>query len=83
MQSGGSGDRVIAVVEQHTSELGVRGAPSTLEKADLELGRTGEDDHRGAFPIPSDATHLAFSPLVGDGLHSLVAGDVMYVSRTR
>jgi two-component system, sensor histidine kinase PdtaS len=31
------GDRVIAVVEQHTSQLGVR-APSSLEKAYLEAG---------------------------------------------
>src|SRR5215218_8949952 len=31
------GDRVIAVVQQHTSQLGVR-APSSLEKAYLEAG---------------------------------------------
>ena len=35
----------------------------------------------GAFPIPSDATHLAFSPRVGDGFIRLdPAGDVMYAS---
>ena len=35
----------------------------------------------GAFPIPSDATHLAFSPRVGDGFIRLdPAGDVTYAS---
>ena len=35
----------------------------------------------GAFPIPSDATHLAFSPRVGDGFIRLdPAGEVTYAS---
>jgi two-component sensor histidine kinase len=75
------GDRVIAVVEQHTSQLGVR-APSSLENAYLEAGA---DLARmitvGAFPIPSDATHPAFSPRVGDGFIRLdPAGEVTYAS---
>ena len=61
------GDRVIAVVEQHTSQLGVR-APSLLERsylataADLALMIAV-----GAFPMPTDATHLVMNPRVGDG----------------
>jgi two-component sensor histidine kinase len=75
------GDRVIAVVEQHTSQLGAR-VPSSLEKAYLEAGA---DLARmitvGAFPIPSDATHPAFSPRVGDGFIRLdPAGEVTYAS---
>ncbi len=76
------GDRVIAVVEQHTSQLGVRGAPSTLEKAYLEAAaQLARMITVGAFPIPSDATHLAFSPRVGDGFIRLgAAGEVTYAS---
>jgi two-component sensor histidine kinase len=76
------GERVIAVVEQHTSQLGVRGAPSSLEKAYLEAGaELARMITVGAFPIPSDATHLAFSPRVGDGFIRLdPAGDVTYAS---
>jgi two-component system, sensor histidine kinase PdtaS len=76
------GERVIAVVEQHTSQLGVRGAPGLLEKAYLEAGaELARMITVGAFPIPSDATHLAFSPRVGDGFIRLdPAGDVTYAS---
>jgi two-component sensor histidine kinase len=75
------GDRVIAVVQQHTSQLGVR-APSSLEKAYLEAGaELARMITVGAFPIPSDATHPAFSPRVGDGFIRLdPAGDVTYAS---
>jgi two-component system, sensor histidine kinase PdtaS len=75
------GDRVIAVVEQHTSQLGVR-APSSLENAYLEAGsELARMITVGAFPIPSDATHPAFSPRVGDGFIRLnPAGDVTYAS---
>jgi two-component system, sensor histidine kinase PdtaS len=75
------GDRVIAVVQQHTSQLGVR-APSSLEKAYLEAGaELARMITVGAFPIPSDATHPAFSPRVGDGFIRLdPAGDVSYAS---
>ena len=75
------GERVIAVVEQHTSQLGVR-APSSLEKAYLEAAaELARMITVGAFPIPSDATHPAFSPRVGDGFIRLdPAGDVTYAS---
>jgi two-component system, sensor histidine kinase PdtaS len=73
--------RVIAVVEQHTSLLGVR-APSSLEQAYLgtaaELARMIT---AGAFPMPGDATMLAFSPRVGDGFIRIDAGGcVQYAS---
>ena len=61
-------DRVIAVVEQHTSQLGRAGA---------QLARVGLHRDRaellarmvtvGAFPMPADSSNLAFSPRVGDG----------------
>ena len=75
------GGRVIAVVEQHTSLLGVR-APSSLEQAYLgtaaELARMIT---AGAFPMPGDATVLAFSPRVGDGFIRIdVSGCVQYAS---
>ncbi|MFL6028186.1 MAG: sensor histidine kinase [Friedmanniella sp.] len=73
--------RVIAVVEQHTSQLGVR-APSSLESA---YTATGELLARmvtvGAFPLPADSSNLAFSPRVGDGFIRVdVAGTVEYAS---
>jgi two-component system, sensor histidine kinase PdtaS len=75
------GEEVIAVVEQHTSQLGVR-APSSLEKAYLEAGtELARMITIGAFPIPSDATHPAFSPRVGDGFMRLdPSGNVTYAS---
>jgi two-component system, sensor histidine kinase PdtaS len=75
------GECVIAVVEQHTSQLGVR-APSSLEKAYLEAGaELARMITVGAFPIPSDATHLAFSPRVGDGFIRMdPGGNVTYAS---
>jgi two-component sensor histidine kinase len=74
-------DRVIAVVEQHTSQLGVR-APSSLESA---YSATGELLARmvtvGAFPLPADSSDLAFSPRVGDGFIRVAAdGTVQYAS---
>ncbi len=74
-------DRVIAVVEQHTSQLGVR-APSSLESA---YTGTAEVLARmvtvGAFPLPADASNLAFSPRVGDGFLRINAGgEVEYAS---
>jgi two-component system, sensor histidine kinase PdtaS len=76
------GDHVVAVVEQHTSQLATRGAPSSLEKAYLEAAtQLARMITVGAFPIPSDATHLAFSPRVGDGFIRLdPAGEVTYAS---
>jgi two-component sensor histidine kinase len=75
------GNQVVAVVEQRTSQLGLR-APSLLESAYLESGvELARMITVGAFPIPSDATHLAFSPRVGDGFIRLdPAGDVTYAS---
>ena len=56
--------------------------PSSLEKAYLEAAaELTRMITVGAFPIPSDATHLAFSPRVGDGFIRLdQAGDVAYAS---
>jgi two-component system, sensor histidine kinase PdtaS len=53
-----------------------------LEKAYLEAAaELARMITVGAFPIPSDATHLAFSPRVGDGFIRLdPAGDVTYAS---
>jgi two-component sensor histidine kinase len=75
------GDRVIAVVEQHTSQLGVR-APSLLEQSYLD---TSVDLARmitaGAFPSPADGANLAFSPRVGDGFIRITdEGNVVYAS---
>jgi two-component sensor histidine kinase len=74
-------DRVIAVVEQHTSQLGVR-APSSLEYAYTETGALlARMVTVGAFPLPADTTNLAFSPRVGDGFIRVdVAGEVQYAS---
>jgi two-component system, sensor histidine kinase PdtaS len=76
------GNRVVGVVEQHTSQLGVRGAPSSLEQAYVEAAtQLARMITAGAFPIPSDSTHLAFSPRVGDGFIRLdSAGEVRYAS---
>src|SRR3990170_3395356 len=60
-------DRVIAVVQQHTSQLGIR-APSSLESAYSETGQLlARMVTVGAFPMPADTSNLAFSPRVGDG----------------
>ena len=77
------GDRVIAVVEQHTSQLGVR-APSLLEQsylataADLALMITV-----GAFPMPTDATHLAIEPPGRRRLHPDRRGRDWWSTRAR
>ena len=75
------GDRVIAVVEQHTSQLGVR-APSSLEQAYLETAaQLAAMITVGAFPLPDDVTNLAFNPRVGDGFIRIdAAGVVEYAS---
>jgi two-component sensor histidine kinase len=75
------GDRVIAVVEQHTSQLGVR-APSSLEQAYLEAAaHLSAMITVGAFPLPDDVTNLAFNPRVGDGFIRIdEAGLVGYAS---
>ncbi len=74
-------DRVIAVVEQHTSQLGVR-APSSLEQAYVDTASLlAQMITVGAFPLPEDVTNLAFSPRVGDGFIRIDAtGTVEYAS---
>jgi two-component sensor histidine kinase len=74
------GDRVIAVVEQHTSVLGTR-APSVLEEAYLETGaQLAQMVSTGSFPTPGE-TNLAMNPRVGDGFIKVnAAGDVEYAS---
>lgn len=73
--------RVIAVVEQLTSLLGVR-APSSLEQAYLAAAaQLAKMITVGAFPMPGDITDLAFSPRVGDGFIRIdAAGEVEYAS---
>jgi len=73
-------DRVIAVVEQHTSVLGTR-APSGLEEAYLETGaQLAQMVSTGSFPTPGE-TNLAMNPRVGDGFIKVnEAGDVEYAS---
>ena len=75
------GGRVIAVVEQHTSLLGVR-APSSLEQAYLSTAsQLAQMITNGAFPMPGDSAVLAFSPRVGDGFIRIDAqGSVQYAS---
>ena len=74
-------DRVIAVVEQHTSVLGTR-APSVMERAYLDTAaQLAKMVAVGAFPMPGDQTNLALNPRVGDGFLKLsAAGDVEYAS---
>src|SRR5690606_16910021 len=74
------GKKVIAVIEQHTSQLGVR-APSSLEQSYLQ---TADDLARmiseGAFPIPDEGDD-ALGPRVGDGFIRIdVDGTVEYAS---
>jgi two-component sensor histidine kinase len=75
------GDRVIAVVEQHKSQLDER-APSSLEHAYLATAaQLATMISVGAFPLPDDVTNLAFNPRVGDGFIRVNAvGDVEYAS---
>ena len=75
------GDRVIAVVEQHKSQLDER-MPSFLEQAYLATAaQLATMISVGAFPLPDDVTNLAFNPRVGDGFIRVdAAGDVEYAS---
>ena len=75
------GDRVIAVVEQHKSQLDER-VPSFLEQAYLATAaQLATMISVGAFPLPDDVTNLAFNPRVGDGFIRIDAlGDVHYAS---
>jgi two-component sensor histidine kinase len=73
--------RVIGVLEQHTSQLGLR-APSSLERAYLDTaGELARMITAGDFPIPGDGADGALSPRVGDGFIRLDAeGVVSYAS---
>jgi two-component system, sensor histidine kinase PdtaS len=75
------GERVIAVVEQHTSQLDER-VPSFLEQAYLATAsQLAAMISVGAFPLPDDVTNLAFNPRVGDGFIRIDAvGNVEYAS---
>jgi two-component sensor histidine kinase len=75
------GEGVIAVVEQHKSQLDER-APSFLEEAYLATAaQLAVMISVGAFPLPDDVTNLAFNPRVGDGFIRIdAAGDVQYAS---
>jgi two-component sensor histidine kinase len=75
------GDRVIAVVEQHKSQLDER-VPSFLEQAYLSTAsQLAAMISTGAFPLPDDVTNLAFNPRVGDGFIRIDAvGNVEYAS---
>lgn len=62
------GDRVIAVVEQHTNQMGVR-ANGALERAYVSISEVlREMLLRGEFPLPGARSHPSRSPRVGDGL---------------
>ncbi|HEX8487978.1 MAG TPA: histidine kinase N-terminal domain-containing protein [Propionibacteriaceae bacterium] len=73
--------RVIAVIEQHTSQLGVR-APSSLESSYLNsAAELAQMITSGTFPNPGDDATQALSPRVGDGYIRLDPdGVVQYAS---
>jgi two-component system, sensor histidine kinase PdtaS len=75
------GGRSIAVVEQHTSLLGIR-EPSSLERAYLDSAADlAQMVSAGAFPIAGDLFDPSINPRVGDGFIRLDAdGDVVYAS---
>jgi two-component system, sensor histidine kinase PdtaS len=61
------GDRVIAVIAQHTIQLGVR-SPSSLELSYLNSAvELAQMITAGTFPILGDDANQALSPRVGDG----------------
>jgi two-component sensor histidine kinase len=61
------GDRVIAVIEQHTSQLGIRN-PSSLESSyQNSAAELAQMITAGTFPVLGDDANQALSPRVGDG----------------
>jgi two-component sensor histidine kinase len=61
-------DRVLAVVEMHTNQMGVR-APGALEDAYLEAAQViAGMVHRHQFPLGGDRRVPWVSPRVGDGM---------------
>ncbi len=75
------GGRPIAVVEQHTSLLGIR-QPSSLERAYLDSAQDlAEMVSTAAFPVAGDQFDPGINPRVGDGFIRLDAdGCVVYAS---
>ncbi|HSK34631.1 MAG TPA: histidine kinase N-terminal domain-containing protein, partial [Propionicimonas sp.] len=62
------GERVLAVVEMHTNQMGVR-APGALEDAYLEAAQLLAGMlHRHQFPLGGDRRVPWVSPRVGDGM---------------
>ncbi|SDB85747.1 Two-component sensor histidine kinase, contains HisKA and HATPase domains [Raineyella antarctica] len=62
------GGRIIAVLEQHTNQMGVR-ANGALEDAYIAIAKVLRDMLiRGEFPLPGARSHPTRSPRVGDGL---------------
>ncbi len=59
---------VIAIVEQHTNQMGVR-ANGALEEAYIAIANVLRGMlHRGEFPLAGTRSHPTRSPRVGDGL---------------
>ncbi|MDO5500686.1 MAG: sensor histidine kinase [Propionibacteriaceae bacterium] len=73
--------RVVAVVERHTNQMGVR-APGSLEDTYLEIAEMlTEMLCRGQFPVPGTPSDPVMSPRVGDGMIRLDAHlNVMYAT---
>ncbi|MGC3993245.1 MAG: histidine kinase N-terminal domain-containing protein [Propionicimonas sp.] len=76
-----SGDRVLAVVEMHTNQMGVR-APGALEDAYLEAAQViAGMVHRHQFPLGGDRRVPWVSPRVGDGMMRVSReGVIVYAS---
>jgi two-component sensor histidine kinase len=74
-------DRVIGVIEQHTSQLGVR-SPSALERSYLNSAvELAQMITAGDFPMVGEDANQALSPRVGDGYIRLdTDGIVEYAS---
>lgn len=73
--------QVIAVVERHTNQFGVR-APGSLEDNYLQISeQLASMLANGEYPPEGEPSHPERSPSVGDGLIRLDAhGDVMYAT---
>ncbi len=76
-----SGDRVLAVVEMHTNQMGVR-APGALEDAYLEAAQVlAGMVYRHQFPLGGDRRVPWVSPRVGDGMIRVSqAGVIVFAS---
>lgn len=76
-----NGDRVVAVVEMHTNQMGVR-APGALEDAYLEAAQVlAGMVYRHQFPLGGDRRVPWVSPRVGDGMIRVSqAGVIVFAS---